>query len=539
MERIACQSRDEEELAKQTLFWITFARSPLTTSRLQHALAVEIGETELDADNMSQIEYIISACAGLVTVDTQSKVIRLAHYTTQNYFERTRSHWFSNVETNIATVCITYISFDVFDNGPCHTDADLKERLQYYPFYAYAARNWGHHARGATGLALYKQLLDFANSDRHMQASAQILFSSYVCPSPVATENKDTARVTGLHLMCYFGLEEHFRVVLPRCPDPDIKDFSSRTPLSRAAENGSNGIVRQLLRSGKIDLDSRDGTGRTPLSWAAGTGRTATVDLLVTGRAKADSQDNWGRTPLSFAAEKGHEAVVRRLLVERVNVDSKFNVFGPKSTSTLYAVRINGQEAMHMLFDGSSKAMIGSVTDSYASGPGLLKKVLDLIDKIDRSEYDGTRSGRSPLLVSVDPALGTVELVLVRGVGEPAAHGKTPLHLAAWHGHASVVKVLLDVGSAVPHTRDEFNHTPLLCAAAAGNTEVVGLLLSTGVVDARSVDAQGKTALSWATKYGYQQIVELLIEYETRAQSFEVRVRSSGSCGDRIDSTGY
>lgn len=70
------------------------AKSPLTTPELQHALAVEAGDVELGEDNIQEIEEVVSVCAGLVTVDEQSDIIRLVHYTTQEYFERTQTRWF-------------------------------------------------------------------------------------------------------------------------------------------------------------------------------------------------------------------------------------------------------------------------------------------------------------------------------------------------------------------------------------------------------------------------------------------------------------
>jgi hypothetical protein len=88
MERIEGQVADSQELAKQVLSWITCAKRPLTTSELRHALAVEKGESELDEENLPEIEDMVSVCAGLVTVDEKSEIIRLVHYTTQEYFER-------------------------------------------------------------------------------------------------------------------------------------------------------------------------------------------------------------------------------------------------------------------------------------------------------------------------------------------------------------------------------------------------------------------------------------------------------------------
>src|SRR5712692_3264275 len=51
MERIEGQRADEEELAKQVLSWITCAKRPLTTLELEHALAIETGESQLDTEN--------------------------------------------------------------------------------------------------------------------------------------------------------------------------------------------------------------------------------------------------------------------------------------------------------------------------------------------------------------------------------------------------------------------------------------------------------------------------------------------------------
>lgn len=141
MERINSQKTGFRELAKKVLSWITYAKRPLTTSELQYALAVEPGKPALDKDNLPQIDDMVSVCAGLVTVDEESGIIRLVHYTTQKYFERTQTQWFPEAEGEITTMCVTYLSFDVFGSGYSQTDDDFEKRLESHQLYNYAAHN--------------------------------------------------------------------------------------------------------------------------------------------------------------------------------------------------------------------------------------------------------------------------------------------------------------------------------------------------------------------------------------------------------------
>ena len=113
------RSQDEEDvkLAKQVLSWISFAFRPLTIIGVQHALALELGDRDFDEDARPDRHVLVSVCAGLVTIDQKSKVTRLVHYTTQEYFERICMAKFPDGQANISMTCLTYISFDVFAEG--------------------------------------------------------------------------------------------------------------------------------------------------------------------------------------------------------------------------------------------------------------------------------------------------------------------------------------------------------------------------------------------------------------------------------------
>ncbi|KAM0474066.1 hypothetical protein ACHAPX_007779 [Trichoderma viride] len=165
MDRINSQMPGFRVLGRKVLAWITCAKRKLTIRELRHALAVEVGSTQLDRDNLPGIEDMVSACAGLVTFDEKSKVIRLVHYTTQEYFDRTQQYWFPDADTDITEICVTYLSFSVFKRGECSTYKAFRRRLHSNPLYDYAAQNWGHHARTAPEKQL---ILDFLESEANV-----------------------------------------------------------------------------------------------------------------------------------------------------------------------------------------------------------------------------------------------------------------------------------------------------------------------------------------------------------------------------------
>ncbi|RSL90156.1 hypothetical protein CDV31_015738 [Fusarium ambrosium] len=364
MERINNQKPGLREIALQVLAWITCAKRPLTQPELQNALAVELGTLEFDEENLPDIQGTVSACCGLVTIENESSIIRLVHYTTQEYFERTQTKWFPDANEEMAMICITYLSFNVFGAGFCDRDEKFTERLLAYPLYNYAAHHWDHHARAACTPT--EEIIEFLENRQKVEAAGQALLYSKVGLELGATPGPKG--MTGLHLAAIFGLESIVKTLLDRGNiDPNsasvIKFDGDMTALSYAAEAGHEAVVKLLLEKDNVDPDAKNASlgnfGRTPLSYAAEKGHASIVELLVkTGRVDIEAQDSEGSfdlftfpgtgwTPLCVAAEKGHYEVVKILLDHGADVNHQPDD-GPwkKYKSALERATENGHEAI-------------------------------------------------------------------------------------------------------------------------------------------------------------------------------------------------
>lgn len=311
MERVEGQVLKCKVLAKRVLSWIVCVRQPLTTLELRHALAVEIGESEFDLENLPETEDLVSICAGLVTVDLESDIICLLHYTTQEYFKRSQQNWFPNAQRDIAEVCVAYLSFDRFGSERYVTTEDLEPILQEYPLYDYVARNWGFHAREGH-MQIEKIGLDFLLSDFKVSNSVQA--ASDVIDDPPTS-------LSGAHLSAYFELCDNLICLIEHGLRADCIDSRRNTPLSWAAEHGRLAVAELLLRRDDVDPNFRNAIEQTPL-WRAIINRHVGVveRLLQTQRVDPESRWSFGRMPLIAVAQQGNEAIFK-LLLQREGVD--------------------------------------------------------------------------------------------------------------------------------------------------------------------------------------------------------------------------
>ena len=301
MKRIKAQHPDDRDLAERTLLWITQGQRLLSVAEIQQAIAIELGNSDLDPDSTVHCDDIISACTGLVTRGRDSRdheILRLVHYTTQEYLERTKTKHFPEAQKYMASSCLTYLLFDVFSGALCaprqdgfrcidsdtgvgnkagevfcfgckrcwnaeQHEAEREEfdgsrelescnkdpcsylRRKQYPFYEYAVSYWGHHADNCDDEAIRILTKIFLDDTRRFSGVFCYFLYHERCPylgsssfDRVRLELEDFDPLYAIQFVAYLGLTKLVSQRLEDGSEPDVKDKRGRTPLFWAVYMG-------------------------------------------------------------------------------------------------------------------------------------------------------------------------------------------------------------------------------------------------------------------------------------------------------------
>ena len=285
---------------------------PLTISELCYALAVELGSTYLNPENICPQDIVLRSCLGLVAVDSGASTVRLMHYTLQEYLRL--PDVLPAAHQTLAQACLGYLNYNHIKGLP----ADKFPSLQNLPFLEYSSLNWGIHAReGLSDVVKSLALELLTNYDIHI--SATLLFNRVQ-----AHDNHFVAITlfTGLHCASYFGIVEVIKALIETegC-DINPQDYTGFTPLMWAIHQGNERVLRLLLSRRDINPDKPNNNDQTPLWWASSRGDEEAVRLLLArDDVNPNQPNNDGITPLWQASSGGHEGSVR-LLLARDDVD--------------------------------------------------------------------------------------------------------------------------------------------------------------------------------------------------------------------------
>ena len=498
--RIKAQEEDGARLGMEALMWISHSERPLSADEICHALAVEVGSTDVHTNNVPSIRIVLDCCQGLATIDKGSSTIRLIHSTLKEYLFG-HAELFGRPHSKIAETCLTYLNFQAIRDLSICPSRDPRGT----PFLGYSSFYWGTHMQmelSECSRRLALELLD--QYDNHI--SAELLWKS-----TVEWYFNSLRLFSALHCVSYFDIPElAIDLIKTKRWDVNQRDSAGLTPLIWAARYGCEQVVEVLLQQKDTQPDMPDiRYGRTALSWAAGGGHEGVIRLflcrrfvdpgnigsrwrkaprvmnLLFGRKhiNPDTPDGSGQTPLSWAARTGHDGVVK-LLLEREDVS-------PDRPDN------SGQTAL-----------------SWAACNGHDRVVELLLGCEDVSPNRSDNYGKTPLSWAARNGCdGVAKLLLEQqdiSPDMPDNGGRTPLSWAARNGCGGIVKLLLGREDITLNSLDNDGQTPLSCAARNGRDRVVELLLGREDIGPDWPDNQGQTPLSWAARNGHGEVVQLL-----------------------------
>lgn len=506
---------------RRTLELVITALRPLTAEELRDALSVVPGDADWNwSRRLNDVNLILTCCGSLLTIDEEEMTIRLVHHSVKQ-FVLSGFKDSANIATTIdsanrtmASTIVTYLNYSVFATQLSTTvvpqiisasapfqiirsTPDLSSTVQSLALKFLKSRKQPDFDIGKTLAETSKLFSPRSMDEFHFYSYAKLYWLQHIfCISEqepviygllcslfkgnvININATDKDGWTPLSLAAQDGHEAVVKSLLNSdIVDADSKNGEGRTPLSWAAQSGQEGVLKLLLDSDIVDTNSKDIEGQTPLLLAACNGHEAVAKLLLANGAKPDAEDLCGNTPLSLAARNGHEVVVELLFKEGAELESKaLDDFTP----LLWAARMGKRAAVKLLLD---------------KGANL------------ESESHGGRTSLSWAAESGHEEV--VKLLLNKGakLESTCYTGQTPLSWAASRGNEAVVMLLLNKGAKLESTCDS-GGTPLSWAARSGHEAVVKLLLNKGA-KLESKDIDGQTPFLWATRHRYEAVAKLL-----------------------------
>ena len=531
MDRIQAQVAPLRDIGIRVLFWVLRAMRPLRIEELRHALAVELDDDEVTHDELLDDEFedddftdeglvpqdlIISSCAGLVSIDDQTRTIRLIHLSVKQHLENIEDLWFPQVHLSVARTCIKYVPNDAFLNNLNIEQEMLEKWLTKYPFLAYSLEYWGHHACLAPASHVLDEIIRMImHNDRANFLFRGLYLVLWKILKPCANQ------IPGSFLAAYFGLVGVSTALFAKGEKCDKQDSLGRTALFIAAAMGQVEIVKTL-----IDLDAdvsgrgeskarghnsawwlppwaRDDNISHALCVAAESGHREVVQLLIDKKANTSAIGSFHDGALEAATFWGHTEIAKLLLRHGA----------PITRNTLQSSAYSGRVDILEVFLGflaPKVPFIASIKLPSIAGVQDLPKAL----------YAAALVGRTPY----------AERLLKYGVDPNEKSNtsyRTPLQAAASQGHIEMMRLLLCYGAVIDFTAEgeqptsipaivydnkDTPGTALQAAAFAGQIEAVKLLLEAGA----SVNLESGyygTALQAAAAGGHSKIFDLILGY--------------------------
>ncbi|KAB5560309.1 ankyrin repeat-containing domain protein [Coniochaeta sp. 2T2.1] len=516
MQRFTSKDPNLKEDIVNSLQVMADGMRPLTTGELLHALSVESGDTDLCEAALPDTELLLGSSAGLIRADKQTGIVGLVHKTLHEYFKMRPDQLLSWPEREMARVCLTYLTFDEFNSGPCDVEEGLDRRLHNYRFFDYASHHWGSHFHhNQTDTSEDMDLLQgFLLDSGKLSSSIQVLYMSR--HRAKGWYDRFPKQVSPLHAAAYWDLDKAVAKLLEEKADINHQDSYGATALHLAAQKG-HVLVACLLLDHAANINMVDNRGRTPVAWAGRNGHQGMVELLVARGADTLGQDDSGWTVLHWATMGGYAELAKFLLSHTTGLERTH-----RNRALALAAEAGSVDIIRMLLDGDDNGtgddraevdwrdQEGSTPMTFSIPLGYEEAVSVFLERgADVNALDNFDN--APLHWAI-AHLSMTRLLLENGADVNAKNdkGSTALHWAVQERQEEVVQVLIEAGADV-NIADVNGFRPLHAASLKGLVGIVRLLLANGAkVDVE--DQDGWTPLHVAAFRGNDTVVSLLLD---------------------------
>lgn len=274
-----------------------------------------------------------------------------------------------------------------------------------------------------------------------------------------------------------------------------------------------NAAVLKWLIKHNCNLNDRDWLNDTALHVCARHGDEQVAQLLIDEKIDVNLKNNHGRTALIFAAEEGHLHIVEKLLAAKADPSIQNEA---KKNALMYAAANGHVEIVKLLINNdftnvNEVDVCNHTALNLAASAGHIDVVRALLSKADPNIPDDDYC--TPLLSAAEHGHAEiVKLLIDNHVDKQTIDrtGNTALILAAKNGHAKAVKELLDA-QIDPTIENYLRENALRYAAENGHLEVVRLLIAKmSIADVNK--RYTNTALNKAARMGHVEIVRTLLE---------------------------
>ncbi|XP_015790666.1 rabankyrin-5-like [Tetranychus urticae] len=409
------------------------------------------------------------------------------------------------------------------------------------------------HIAASLGLErLVKTLLE-NGANCNIVTSSTTVNSSDPFASPTERISSDELQVfnqTPLHLTVLNKHENIIRIILSckasdgkdlgssiTLPNLNIKDSNDETPLSIAIRLKLLDIAQLLIDEG-ANVNIKDSTGYTLLHKAIINEDSRGALFLLNHGADINLSTPNGETPLQLVVKHQLESV----LIDLCSKGADVNTLDENGNSPLWIALENKNEDI-----ASILVQYECDTNCWGEGPGgcwqtILHRSLDENNEFiavflirsgcdlnsprkpspDGKGDEEAHDGQTPLHMACAWGLENVVQTLLEfgaSVNIQDADGKTPLHIAIFNQHSTIISLLLCHPSLNLNLRDRNGCTPFATAMSIKNNKAAQEILNRDPNSAEKYDAKGYNFLHTAIKRGDIESVLFLLSINVNIHS--------------------